>query len=217
MVPSLLQSLVDPLKESVNEFYKVDWPIFWDLFLYKMLMALTMGLYFSNFSMFLKTEHDVSPKGVGYIVAFQGVVGALSNFLIGYINKLYIKDTDYTQRILHIFIIMTLSLIGLAAVPNIYMYVAILVPKSVCGSVARVVSLEMTTSRSNPTQKGAIMGATNSVKSMTGVITPIIGGIIAQYIGLRYAFYVAAFVNFIGVIVSYRKRSKSTKEKIKQT
>lgn len=211
----LLRSMGNTLKESVNEFYKVDWSKFWDIFLYKMLMALTMGLYFTNFAIFLTDEHGVSQKNLGYVVAFQGIVGSSSNFVIRYINKWYKNDTDYSQRTLHIFLITTVSLIGLASVPEVYMFIAILVPKSVCGSVGRVVMLEMTTSRSDPGQKGAIMGVSNSVKSMTGVITPIIGGIIAQYIGVRYAFYVAASVNLIGVAVNFIKRSQKIKEKTK--
>lgn len=214
---TLLQSMGNTLKESVNEFYKVDWPIFWDVFVYKMLMALTMGLYFTNFALFLKTEHDVSPKSIGYMVAFQGVIGASSNLLIRHINKLYKGDTDYSERIFHIFLVVTLSLIGLASVPDVYMYVAFLVPKSICLSIARVVSLEMTTSRGNPDQKGAIMGVSNSVKSLTGVITPLISGVIAQYLGIRYAFYVAASFNGIGTVISYcnLKKPKIQKEKIK--
>ncbi|CAB3239104.1 unnamed protein product [Arctia plantaginis] len=214
---TLLQSMGNTLKESVNEFYKVDWPIFWDVFVYKMLMALTMGLYFSNFALFLKTEHDVSPKSIGYMVAFQGVIGASSNLLIRHINKLYKVDTDYSKRIFHIFLIITLSLVGLASVPEAYMYIVFIVPKSVCLSIARVVLLEMTTSRGNPDQKGAIMGVSNSVKSLTGVITPIISGVVTQYLGIRYAFYVAACFNGIGTVLSYcnLKKPKTKKEKIK--
>ncbi|XP_075971467.1 major facilitator superfamily domain-containing protein 9-like [Anticarsia gemmatalis] len=215
ITPTILQSMRNTLKESVNEFYKVDWTIFWDLFLFKILMSLTMGLYFSNFALFLMNEHGITPKSVGYIVAFQGITGSLCNFLISYINKLYEDDTDYTKRCLHLFVTMVFTLTGLALVPKLYLYIALLVPKAICGSVGRVITLEMITSRSNPGQRGAIMGVANSVKSMTGVITPIISGLIAQYLGIKYAYYAAALINMVGVVVAYRQRSIALQKKIK--
>lgn len=215
IAPKLIDSLIGTLMESINEFYKIDWPVYGDIFVFKLLMTLSMGMYFTNFGLFLKTVHTVSPKYLGYIISFQGFTGSLCTYFIGYVNKLYKNDKDYTERYYHIFIAVATSLFSLALAPNVYIYTALLLPLAIASSVGRIVSLEMIMKRTSGNHRGTVIGASNSVRSLSGVVIPLVAGVINQYIGVVYTFYCAASFGAIGVVVSRRIRLKSLEAKDK--
>lgn len=175
-----------------------------------------MGLYFTSFALFLKTGHRVSPINLGYIISFQGIIGSLCSYLMGYITKLYKNDTDFSQRMFHIFCTLTVTLVGMATVPTVSLYVALLVPFAIGGSVGGVVTLEILTSRSNSTNRGTVVGASSSVKSLSGVFTPLLTGFVGQYLGIVYVLYLAAFIALTGLILCY-KINNSHIEKIKKS
>lgn len=174
-----------------------------------------MGMYFTNFGLFLKTIHTVSPKNLGYIISLQGVTGSLCTYFIGHINKLYQNDKDYSERNYHVFIIVATTLFFLALAPNVYIYTALLMPLAIASSVGRIVSLEMVTSRTTDDHRGTVIGASNSIRSLSGVVIPLVAGIVNQYFGVVYAFYCAASFAAVGVAVSRRIRLTSLEAKDK--
>lgn len=215
ILPKLINSLKRPIKDSFNEFYKVDWPVYGDIFLFKLLITLSMGMYFTNFGLFLKTIHTVSPKNLGYIISLQGVTGSICTYFIGHVNKLYQSDKDYTERNYHIFVIVATSLFSIALAPNVYIFTALLIPLAIASSVGRIVSLEMVMSRTNGDHRGTVIGASNSVRSLSGIVIPLVAGVINQYTGVVYTFYCAASFAAIGVVVSRRIRLRSLEAKEK--
>lgn len=211
----LFDPIVNTFNETVNNFYDLDWPIYGDIFLFKFLMSMSMGLYFNNFRLFLNTEHDISPSVLGYITTIQGIVSSITNEKVSSFNKWYVNDIDYSQRIFHIFLIMVLSLVGLAMVPSVPFYIALLIPTAICFAFARVVALVVVSNRSVTGNRGTLIGAFNSVSSISGIITPIIGGIINHYLGVTYVFYIGVMIASIGLVLSYRARAISWHEKTK--
>lgn len=215
IAPKLIDSLRGPIKESIDEFYKIDWPVYGDIFIFKLLMTLSMGMYFTNFGLFLKTIHTVSPKNLGYIISLQGVTGSICTYFIGHVNQLYKSDKDYSERNYHVFIIVATSLFSIALAPNVYIYTALLIPLAIASSVGRIVTLEMVTSRTSGDHRGTVIGASNSVRSLSGVVIPLVSGVINQYTGVVYTFYCAASFAAIGVFVSRRIRLTSLEAKDK--
>lgn len=211
----LFDPIVNTFNQTVNNFYDLDWTIYGDIFLFKFLMSMSMGLYFNNFRLFLDTEHDVSPSVLGYITTIQGIVSSITNEKVSSFNKWYLNDIDYSQRIFHIFLIMVLSLVGLAIVPAVPFYIALLIPTAICFAFARVVALVVVSSRSVTSNRGTLIGAFNSVSSVSGIITPLIGGIINHYLGVTYVFYTGAMIASVGLVLSYRARAKSLNNKTK--
>lgn len=210
----LLDSITKTAKESIDEFRKIDWSIFWDLFLFKLLITCCVGLYFSSFSLFLKIYHEVSPKELGYLIAFQGGMGSLCTYFIGHITKLYKHDEDFSQRMLHISLVLSFTLLGLSMISSIVIFVLLLIPFALCGSIGRVTTLEMIASRSKNTNRGTIIGASNSMKSLSGVITPLLGGFIGEYLGIAYNFYLASFVATAGAVaIKYHRTYVTSKNK----
>lgn len=215
IAPTLLDSIINSLQQSVQELFKIEWSVYWDVFLIKLLVTLAMGLYFSSFSMFLKTEHQVQPKNFGYIVSVQGIIGSLSTYFIGYINVIYSDQKNFSKRIFDVFVVLTLSFIGMAIAPNVPTFTAILIPFAMTTAVCRVLTMEIITNRCSSKNRGTVIGASTSVKSLSGVITPLFSGIINQYLGLAYSFYAAALISLLGIVASFKISSNAVKEKIK--
>lgn len=203
---NVLLNIYTSLKQSVIEIYNVEWSEYWDIFILKALIGFAMGVYYSNYSLYLKTVFELSPKYIGYVISFQGIIGSISSYFIGTINRFYNHDDDYSLRNFHVFFIIFISLLGLICSFNIYLYAFWLVPLAVGNSVARLVSLEMVLNRSHGEHRGTLIGASNSVRSLSGVVAPMIAGFIGQYLGISYVIYASACSILVGLVISYRCR-----------
>lgn len=167
-----------------------------------------MGVYYSNYSLYLKSVYDLSPKYIGYVIAFQGVIGSICSFFIGYINSFYAHDKDYSIRNFHVFLVISISLFGLLISFNVYIYTLWLIPLAVSNAVGRLVTLEMVLKRSRGDHRGTLIGASNSMRSLTGVVSPMVSGFIGEYYGVSYVIYASLLSTLLGVILSYRNKIK---------
>ncbi|XP_053603342.1 major facilitator superfamily domain-containing protein 9-like isoform X2 [Plodia interpunctella] len=214
--PKLIESLTDSVKQSIDQFYKVDWTVYWDVFIFKLTISFCMGMYFSNYAIFLKTKHEAPPMYLGYIVSLQGVIGAIGSYFIGHINKLYADDVDYSQRVCHIFLALTVSLLGMAVAPSIYVYVLFVIPFALSSAVSRIVGLEIIMSKGDSERRGSVIGAMGTLRSLSGVVTPLLAGFIGQYLGITYTLLIAAFITSIGVVNSYKFKSQNVSVRPKE-
>lgn len=207
----MINSLYTSIKQPVIELYKVEWSLYWDVFLYKALVGFAMGVYYSSYSIYLNTQYDLSPKYIGYVISFQGVIGSISSFFIGYINRFYKNDTDYSVRNFHVFVLLSLSLTGLVSSFNIYFYVIWLIPLAIGNAIGRLVTLEMILKRSHGDHRGTLIGASNSVRSLSGVVAPMVAGIIGEYLGVYYVTFASLFSTLLGLVMSYQYKSTRLK------
>ncbi|KAG6459605.1 hypothetical protein O3G_MSEX011478 [Manduca sexta] len=208
---NLLYTFFSSIKQSFVELYKVEWSIYWDVFLFKALVGFAMGVYYSNYSLYLQSTYNLTPKYVGYVISFQGIIGSVSSFFIGFINSFYKKDEDYSQRNFHVFVLLSMSLLGLILSFNIYIYVIWLVPLAISNAIARLVTLEMVLKRSHGDHRGTLIGASNSVRSLAGVVAPMVSGYIGHYFGVRYVIYASLVSAVIGLSMSCHFRRKRLK------
>ncbi|XP_028025899.1 major facilitator superfamily domain-containing protein 9-like [Bombyx mandarina] len=205
---NLVLSLFNSFKQSFVVLYSINWSKYWDIFLYKALVGFAMGVYYSNYALYLKTTYDLSPKYVGYVISFQGVMGSISSYFIGYINSFYKKDVDYSLRSLHVFLLLSISLTGLIVSINVYNYVIWLIPLAMGNAVSRLVTLEMVLKRSDGDHRGTLIGASNSVRSLSGVVAPMVAGFIGQFLGVSYVIYASLAPTVLGLVMSYHYRTK---------
>lgn len=194
--------------QSFVEMYSIQWSKYWDIFMFKALVGFAMGVYYSNYALYLQTQFDLSPKYIGYVISFQGVIGSLSSYFIDFINSFYIHDKDYSIRNFHVFLLLSFALLGLILSFNVYIYSFWLIPLAVGNAIGRLVTLEMVLKRSHGDHTGTLIGASNSVRSLSGVVAPMVTGIIAQYIGASYAIYASLCSTSLGVLLSYRHKRK---------
>ncbi|CAG9795171.1 unnamed protein product [Diatraea saccharalis] len=205
---SIAQSVFSSVKETFIGLYRVKWSEFWDIFIFKALIGFAMGVYYSNYALYLKTQYELTPKYVGYVISFQGVVGSVSSFFMGFINSFYHQDTDYSLRNFHVFVLLSLSLLGLILSFHVYIYVLWLIPLAIGNAVGRLVTLEMILKRSHGDHRGTLIGASNSIRSLSGVVAPIVAGFIGQYFGVEYVIYASLCSTLLGFGMAYTYRWK---------
>nr|XP_021200595.2 major facilitator superfamily domain-containing protein 9-like [Helicoverpa armigera] len=213
--PKPNNSITDTYKQSLHNIFSIDWNKYWDIYLFKLILSTSIGLYYMNFTSFLETNHELSSDYIGYIGTFQGIIATIILETVFYSNKVYRNDTDYSQRIFHVFLVIVLSFVGLALVDNVYLYVALVVPKAMYFSLGRMVTLNVLWSRSDDTNRGVLIGLLYNVGLISSVITPLISGFINHYLGVTYVFYTGAMLASVGLVLSYQARSRSLEEKIK--
>lgn len=212
---SLLHSIAISLKQSVMELRNIDWSKYWDIFMLKAFIAFAMSVYYSNYSLYLSTTFELTRKQIGYIISFQGVVGSVSSYFMGFINSLYRNDDDYINRNFHVFVLICGSFLGLLLTYNVYIYIFWLSPLAIGNAIGRLVTLEMLLKRGHHTHRGTLIGASNSVRSLTGVVAPMVAGYISQYVGLSYVIYTSFFSTLLGLVISYHKLQNKIKIKRK--
>ncbi|XP_034829634.1 major facilitator superfamily domain-containing protein 9-like isoform X1 [Maniola hyperantus] len=208
---SILQSLLSCSKQSFVQLSKVEWSKYWTIFIFQALNSFAMSVYFSNYALYLKSQYGLSPKHIGYVVSIQGVIGVISSFMMGYINSFYIHDKDYSVRNYHVFILLSASLLGICLSINIVMYTALLIPLAIGNAVGRLVTLEMVLKRSHGDHRGTLIGASNSVRSLSGVVAPLVAGFVGEFFGVAYVIYASFCSTFIGLIMSFHYKTKLLK------
>lgn len=201
---SLLNSIGSSLKQSVMELLNIEWSNYWDIFLLKVFIGFAMSVYYSNYSLYLSSRFDLTRKQIGYIISFQGIVGSISSYFIGFINSLYCNDDAYVRRQFHVFVLICGSFLGLLLSFSVYTYIFWLTPLAIGNAIGRLVSLEMLLNRGHNTHRGTLIGASNSVRSLTGVVAPMVAGYVSHYIGLSYVIYASFLSALIGLVISFR-------------
>ncbi|XP_034834380.1 major facilitator superfamily domain-containing protein 9-like [Maniola hyperantus] len=208
---SILQSLLSCSKQSFVHLSKVEWSKYSTIFTFQALNSFAMAVYVSNYAPYLKSQYGLSPKHIGYVVSIQGVMGAISSFMMGYINSFYTHDKDYSIRNYHVFLLLSASLLGICLSINIVMYTALLFPLAICNAVGRLVTLEMVLKKSHGDHRGTVIGASNSVRSLAGVVAPLVAGFVGEFFGLAYVIYASLFSTCIGLIMSFHYKNKQLK------
>nr|XP_026496826.1 major facilitator superfamily domain-containing protein 9-like [Vanessa tameamea] len=208
---NVFSTLLSCTKQSFVELSKVKWSKYWTIFMFQACNSFAMGVYYSSYALYLKTQFGLTPKHIGYVVSVQGVIGALSSFLIGYINSFYGHDEGYTLRNYHVFLLTTLSLLGICLSFNVIMYSILLIPLAIGNAVGRLVTLEMVLKRSHGDHRGTLIGASNSVRSLSGVVAPIIAGMVGEFLGVEYVLYPSFLSLLVGLIISYQYKNRHMK------
>ncbi|CAL4076316.1 unnamed protein product [Meganyctiphanes norvegica] len=180
-LPSIT-AIQDPSKTNEGEnlskvfaFIKdIDWNIFWDIFLIRFFLSFSSLVYRSNFSLLIDQNFGASPKVIGYLISFQGVISTASSFFTGKISQYY---ADTQLELYHGSVVLTLSLLGLTVAPSLTLLLICLIPLCISSAIIRVSSARISMSRCHPSQVGSVSGLSQSIASFSRMVTPLIAGI----------------------------------------
>jgi MFS family permease len=171
------KSLWSDIFQAVTRLSHVSWSVYWDVFTLKFLLGFAQAVHYQNFSFILKEEYGIAPSGIGYAISFQGLVGATTGFLTGWIDRFYKKDKDHTLRTLHGFGVLTFSCILLSLAPNLTFFLICLIPLSASSSLLRIVTSQIILQRTEPDQRGSLIGSGQSMSSVARLIAPLCSGL----------------------------------------
>lgn len=180
-------NLKSEIMKAFYELKNIEWQQFWDVFLFRFLYGLSVSIYFSNQSLFIEEKFNISKVYVGYTISFLSAIGVLSAFLFKYTNNL--KLINYINAAF------ALSLLGLNFVHNIYVFLILLIPFSVCSTFLRITTMELILLKSMQFGKmGSLSGVSNSIISLGRSISPLTIGLSNSVIGNEN---VAPFIAFV--------------------
>ncbi|XP_076016623.1 major facilitator superfamily domain-containing protein 9 isoform X1 [Genypterus blacodes] len=176
---SLLQPVWRQLSSVGSKINMVASSDMWDLFLVRLLMAIAIMLYHSNFSLALEERFSLKPKVTGYLISYSSTLGALSGFLVGPVTQLY--GNNMPALLLHS-TLLTCSLIFLyAAAPNVWQVLLTSTFFAISTSIGRTCITDLELQRGGSQASGTLIGAGQSVTAVGRVLAPLLSGVAQEF------------------------------------
>ncbi|KAG7331275.1 hypothetical protein KOW79_005244 [Hemibagrus wyckioides] len=148
----------------------------WDVFLVRLLMALAIMLYHSNFSLAMEERFDLKPKVTGYMISYSSMLGALAGCLVGPMTRLY--RGNMSALLLHSTAI-TCSLIFVYAIAGSVWHVLLSSTFfAISTSVGRICITDLELQRGGSAKaSGTLIGAGQSVTAVGRILAPLLSGL----------------------------------------
>ncbi|XP_038145541.1 major facilitator superfamily domain-containing protein 9 [Cyprinodon tularosa] len=172
---SLLQPAWKQLTSVSSRIHMVASSDMWDLFLVRLLMAIAIMLYYSNFSLAMEERFSMKPKMTGYLISYSSTLGALAGFLVGPVTQLY--RNNMPALLLHS-TVLTCSLILLyATAPSVWQVVLTSTFFAISTSIGRTCITDLELQRGGAHASGTLIGAGQSVTAVGRVLAPLLSGL----------------------------------------
>lgn len=147
----------------------------WDLFLVRLLMAIAIMLYYSNFSLAMEERFSLKPKETGYLISYSSTLGAVSGFLVGPVTQLY--GNNMPTLLLHS-TVLTCSLISMyAAAASVWQVLLTSTFFSISTNIGRTCVTDLELQRGGLQASGTLIGAGQSVTSVGRIVAPLLSGL----------------------------------------
>ncbi|XP_076857986.1 major facilitator superfamily domain-containing protein 9 [Brachyhypopomus gauderio] len=147
----------------------------WDVFLVRLLMALAIMLYYSNFSLAMEERFELKPKVTGYLISYSSTLGALAGCLVGPVTHLY--GNDIPALLLHS-TVLTCSLIFLyTTAPSVWQVVLSSTFFAISTTIGRTCITDLELQRGGAHASGTLIGAGQSVTAVGRVLAPLLSGL----------------------------------------
>lgn len=172
---SLLQPAWRQLSSVSSRIHMVASSDMWDLFLVRLLMAVAIMLYYSNFSLALEERFSLRPKVTGYLISYSSTLGALAGFLVGPVTQIY--KNNMPALLLHS-TVLTCALIFLyAAAPSVWQVLLTSTFFAISTTIGRTCITDLELQRGGAQASGTLIGAGQSVTAVGRVLAPLLSGL----------------------------------------
>lgn len=169
------QSLWTEVASVLKKMMKLACSELWDIFLVRLLMAIALMLYYSNFVLGIEERFGIKPKVTGYLLSYSSILGALAGFIIGPITRLYMYNT---YRMLLHSSILTFSLILLhSAASTIWLVVVSSTFMHFSTTIGRTCITDLELTLGGNQASGTLLGVGQSVTSVARIFAPLLSGI----------------------------------------
>lgn len=175
---SLLQPAWRQLSSVSSRIHMVASSDMWDLFLVRLLMAVAIMLYYSNFSLALEERFSLRPKVTGYLISYSSTLGALAGFLVGPVTQIY---KNMPALLLHS-TVLTCSLIFLyAAASSVWQVLLTSTFFAISTTIGRTCVTDLELQRGGVQASGTLIGAGQSVTAVGRVLAPLLSGLTQEF------------------------------------
>jgi len=169
-----------------------------DLIVLRFMITFSVLMLRSSFSIFIIEKFNVDNITLGYIISFNGIIGTLSSANVGNIASLY---TNQIMLLKHLLFLLSFSVIFISISPTITLLIVGLIPLSVATSNLRVCLTNLSLARASADEKGALIGLSYSVSSLSRMISPTLVGIL-QEINVTMPCYVSGLSAIAATVMS---------------
>ncbi|KAM9344121.1 major facilitator superfamily domain-containing protein 9 [Pholidichthys leucotaenia] len=172
---SLLQPAWRQLSSVSSKIHMVASSHMWDLFLVRLLMAMAIMLYYSNFSLAMEERFSLKPKVTGYLISYSSTLGALAGFLVGPVTQVY--KNNMPALLLHS-TVLTCSLIFLyATAASVWQVLLTSTFFAISTTIGRTCITDLELQRGGVHASGTLIGAGQSVTAVGRVLAPLLSGL----------------------------------------
>lgn len=172
---SVLQPAWRQLSSMVVRIRHVASSDMWDVFLVRLLMAVAIMLYYSNFSLAMEERFQLRPKVTGYLISYSSMLGALAGCLVGPVTQLY--GQDMSALLMHS-TMLTCSLIFLyATAPSVWQVLLTSTFFAISTTIGRTCITDLELRRGGAQASGTLIGAGQSVTAVGRVLAPLLSGL----------------------------------------
>ena len=149
-----------------------------DFMFLRFLSTFSVLMMRTNFSIFVTEKFGVDNKTLGYITSLNAIVGTLSLANVGYITAFY---NNPSTQLKHALFLLSASLTFISFAPSVAFVIVGLIPLSIATSNLRVCLTNLSLSRATEDDKGALIGLSYSVSSLSRTISPTLVGAMQEY------------------------------------
>ncbi|KAK2494002.1 hypothetical protein MC885_005388 [Smutsia gigantea] len=151
----------------------------WDLFLVRLLMAVAIMLYYSNFVLALEERFGVRPKMTGYLISYSSALGALAGFALGPIMQLYKRDTH--AILLHSSVLTFLLLLLYTTAHTMAPVILSATLLTFSTAVGRTCITDLQLTVGGAQASGTLIGVGQSVTAVGRIIAPLLSGVAQEF------------------------------------
>ncbi|XP_070235967.1 major facilitator superfamily domain-containing protein 9 [Bos mutus] len=178
----------------------------WVVFLVRLLMAVAVMLYYSNFVLALEERFSMGPRAAGYVTSCGSALGVLAGFALGPLLRLY-GHQSY-RLLLHSSVLTSMLLLLFASARSLDVAVACSVLLSFSTAIGRTCITDLQLTVGGVRAGGSLLGMGQSVTAVGRVLAPILSGV-AQEVSPCGPPGLGAALGFVAVVIMSRNRPHS--------
>lgn len=176
---SLLQPAWRQLSSVGSKIRTVASSDMWDLFLVRLLMAIAIMLYYSNFSLAMEERFMLKPKATGYLISYSSTLGALAGCLVGPVTKLY--GNDMPALLLHSTVLTCCLILLYAAAASVWYVLLSSTFIAISTTIGRTCITDLVLQKGGAHASGTLIGAGQSVTAVGRVLAPLLSGLAQEF------------------------------------
>ncbi len=146
----------------------------------RLFFGLAFATFQTIFALYAQYRLGLTAQMTGYVLAYVGVLSVIVQGLL--IGRLTARVSE-TRLIFTASIIMAVSLLAWAFIPDLVTLLVVLAPLSFAGGVLNTVLNSALTKSVDPEEIGGTLGLSASLESLTRVIAPSAGGFLLETLG----------------------------------
>jgi DHA1 family tetracycline resistance protein-like MFS transporter len=172
------------------------------LLLVRFFLMMAFSMFQTVFALFAQHKLNLSSQSTGFFLTYVGLYSVLIQGVgIGMLTKRF-KDGRLIVMSLWL---MFFGLVGWAITPNVLIMLIAILPLAGGGWIANTILTSGISKAVTPDEIGGMLGISNSVESVTRVISPTIGGLLFGGIGVWAPGVFSAIMILLAIWLAYQR------------